>query len=97
MVGISGMGLGNGRQRAGAGLPEKVRLGNGSERAHSPNDAEGGRKRDVSYGSVDGISAAAARQGRFAGADEGTCGAVEERVGNYQRELRAGPSGFGSR
>src|SRR5258705_6667615 len=96
MVGISGMGLGNGRQRAGAGLPEKVRLGNGSGRANSPNDAEGGGKRDVSYGSVDGISAAAARQGRFAGAAEGAGRAAQERLGNYGPQLRAGPSGFGS-
>ncbi len=48
--GVSGVGLGDGRQRAGAGVSEEVWIGDGAERAHSPDDAEGGRQRDVSYG-----------------------------------------------
>ena len=86
---LSGMGLGHGRQRAGTGLPEEVRFGDRAERSHSPDDAKGRRKRDVSYGGIDGISATAAGQSRFTGADEGAGGAVEELAGNYRCELRA--------
>ena len=65
--GVSGVGLGHGRQRAGTGLSEEIRLGDGAERAHSPDDAEGRRQRDVSHRDVHGVSATAARQGRSPG------------------------------
>src|SRR5512135_1182887 len=89
------MGLGNGRQRAGTGLPKEVRFGDRAERAHSPNDAKGRRKRDVSYRSVYGVSATAAGQGRLTGAHEGAGGAVEELAGNYRCELHAGSARVG--
>ena len=41
VVGISGVGLGNGGQRAGAGVLAEVRLGDGAEWAHPPDDAKG--------------------------------------------------------
>ena len=87
-----GLGLGHGRQRAGAGLPEEVRFGDGAERTHPPDHAEGRRKRDISYRDVDGISATAAGQSGFAGTDESAGGAVEECAGNYGCQLRARPA-----
>src|SRR5438128_4354942 len=92
---VSGMGLGNGRQRAGAGVPEEVRFSDRAERSHSPDHAEGGRERDVSYGSVDRISATATRQSRFPGTNESTCRATKECFGNYRRELPAEPQRSG--
>ena len=68
--GLSGVGLGHRRQRAGAGLPEKVRLGDRAERPHSPDHAKGRRKRDLSYRGLHRISATATRQSGFARADE---------------------------
>ena len=40
---VPAVGLGHGRQRAGARAPEEVRLGHGAERAHPPDHAEGRR------------------------------------------------------
>src|SRR6478736_4778263 len=99
---IPGVGLGNGRQRAGTGLPQEVRLGHGAERAHSPDDAKGRRKRDVSYGGLDSISPTAAGHRRFTGADESAGRATEEHPGHHRcdlrtREARAGGRGFFAR
>ena len=74
VVGLSAVGLGNRRQRAGAFLPEAIRLGDGFERTHSPNHAEGGRKHHVPHGVLDGVSATAARHGRFTRSDESAGG-----------------------
>ena len=38
---LSRLGMGDRGQRAGAGAAEAFRLGNGAERAHPPDDAEG--------------------------------------------------------
>ena len=94
---VPAVGLGNGRQRAGAGLPEEVRLGHGAERAHSPDDAEGRRKRDVPYGGVDSVSPTAARHRRFTGADESAGGATEEHPGHHGCDLRAREARAGGR
>ena len=59
VVGLSAMGLGHGRQRAGAGVSEALRIGHGAERPHSPDDAEGRRERHLSHGVLDRVSAAA--------------------------------------
>ena len=96
---LPGVGLGHGRQRAGAGLPQEVRLGHGAERPHPPDDAEGRRQRDVPYGRFDGISPAAARHRRFTGTDESAGGAAEEHPRHHgcdlrAREARAGGRGF---
>lgn len=97
-----GMGLGHGRQRAGAGLPQEVRFGDRAERSHSPDDAEGRGQRDVPHRGVHGISAAPAWQGTFTGADEGAGRAAEEHLGHHGCELRtrttrAGGRGFFAR
>src|SRR6266849_3305483 len=90
--GVPGVGLGHGGQRPGTGLPEEVRFRHGAERAHSPDDAKGRRKRDLSYSNVNRISATAAGQGGFSRTDESAGGAVEEPAGNYRCELRPGPA-----
>ena len=54
--GLPGMGMGHGRQRAGAGLPEEVRLGHGAEWAHPSGVAEGRGQCHISYGPRHGIS-----------------------------------------
>ena len=38
---LPAVGLGDGRQRPGARVPEEIRLGHRAERAHPPDDAEG--------------------------------------------------------
>ncbi len=42
----------------GAGLSEALWIGDGAERAHSSDRAEGGRQCELSHGDVDGVSAA---------------------------------------
>ncbi len=93
--GVPGVGLGNGGQRAGTSLREEVRFRDGAERAHSPDDAKGRRKRHLSHSDVNGFSAAAAGQGGFSGTDEGAGGAIEDPAGNCGCEHRAGPARFG--
>src|ERR1700741_1128654 len=51
--------------------------------AYPPDDAEGRRKRDLSYRGVHGIPAATAGQGRFARPDESAGGATEERARHH--------------
>jgi hypothetical protein len=53
------MGLGYRRQRAGIGLFEEIRLRNSVERSHPPDNVKDRRERDISYRSVNGISATA--------------------------------------
>ena len=71
-------------------LPEEIRFGDGAERAHSPDHAEGRRQSDISYRDVDGISATAAGQGRFSRTDESAGGTVAHPAGNYRCQLCAG-------
>ncbi len=91
------VGLGYGRQRASAGVPEEIRLGDGTERTHPSGHAEGRGQRYVSHRLLDRISATAAGQGGFAGADESAGGATEERPGNHRCKLRARAARAGSR
>src|SRR5450755_1105849 len=90
---LSAVGLGHGRQRSGAGLPEKVRFGDGAERPHSPDHAKGRRKCDLSYRGLHGVSATGSGQSGFSGADEGPGGATEKRSGHHRCELRARTAG----
>jgi Calcineurin-like phosphoesterase len=78
VVGVSAMGLGDGRRRDGAGIFEAVWIGYGVEWTHSSNDEKGGGPRDVSHGNVHGISAARAGQGAETRADEGRCREVAQ-------------------
>src|SRR4029077_17972253 len=93
--GVSGVGLGNGRQRAGARLPEEVRIGDGAQWTHPPDEAERRRTRDLPYRGVHRIPSATAGQGRFARPDESAGGTTEGRSGNHGRELRARPTRAG--
>ena len=56
---------------ARARLPQAVRLGDGPQRPHPPDHAEGRGQRDVSHRAVDGVPAAGAGQGALAWTDEG--------------------------
>ena len=58
--GLCRLGLGHVGRRAGAELPEEVRLGHRAERPHPPDDAEGGGQRRVPHGVLDRVSAAGA-------------------------------------
>ena len=64
----------------------------GAERPHSPGDAKGGRQRDVSHGGFDGVSAACAGAGAFAGADESAGGTTAKLSRAHVGELRARPA-----
>jgi hypothetical protein len=87
--------MGHRGQRAGFGVLEEIWLGDRAERTYSPDDAEGGRKRDVSYGDVYGIPATATWLCTVAGADEGTGRSIEKGAGNHGCELRARPARAG--
>ena len=69
---LSGVGLGHRRQRAGALLPEALRLGDGAQRTHSSDHAEGRRQRHLSYRNLHCFPATAPGSGAFAGPDEGS-------------------------
>ena len=73
-----GVGLGHRRQRAGALVPEAIRIGVGAERPHPSGHAEGGGPRLVPHRHVDRVPATGARLGALAGTDEGGSGSVEE-------------------
>src|SRR5437667_12801035 len=81
VVGVSGVGMGYGRQRAGAGLPEEVRLGDGAQRAHTSDNAKGRRQRRIPEGAVDGVSSTATGQGGYDRTYESTGGATQELTG----------------
>src|SRR5690348_9238631 len=98
VVGLSAVGLGHGGRGAGAWILEEARLRNRAERAHPPDDAEGGRERPVSHGGIDSISTTCAGLSGFARTDEGAGREVEERAGNHRSgfcERQAGPGGGG--
>ena len=68
---LSGLGMGHRRQRAGAVVPEAVRVGLRPQRPHPSGDAEGRRTRDVPHGHVDRIPSTGARHCTVARTDEG--------------------------
>ena len=82
----SGLGLGHGGRRAGAVVSEEVRLGDGAERPHPPDDAEGGRQRDVPHRALHRVSAAGARIGEKPGADGGAGRRAEAVPRDCQRQ-----------
>src|SRR5260370_31615224 len=97
MVRVPRVGLGYRRQRAGIGRFEEVRLRNRVERSHPPDNAKGGRERDISYCSVNGISPTTTGQGRFAWTHEGAYGTTAKRPWNYVCELRPRETSTSSR
>ena len=54
-------GWGTAGRRAGADLPEALRLGDGAQRPHPPGDAEGRGQRRLPHRALDGLPAAGAR------------------------------------
>ena len=92
---LSRVELGHSRERPGFSGAEALRFGDGAERSYSPDDAEGRRKCDVSYGSLHSISATGSGQSGFSRADEGAGGAAKERPGHHGCELRAGSARVG--
>src|SRR2546422_3054674 len=97
VVGLSGVGLGDGGQCPGPGVLEEVWIRDRAERAYSSDDAENRRQRHFSYGSFNRVSAATARQSGFAGTDESASRPTQERPGNYGRQLRSRATRAGSR
>ena len=67
---LPAVGLGHGRQRTGARLPQKIRLDHRSQRPHPSSDAKGGGQCHVPYRALDGISSAGTGRGAVARSDE---------------------------
>ena len=59
---------------------QALRVGDGAQRPHPPDHAEGGRQHVVPHGDVDGLSAAGAWNGTGPGSDEGRAGEAQERA-----------------
>src|ERR1017187_3435475 len=76
--------MGHGRFRAGTGVHEEVRIGERAERAHPPNNAEGGRQRDVPHGNVNGVSATRTGHRVFTGPDESSAEQLRSVLGITQ-------------
>ena len=86
--GLSGLGMGNGRQRAGTFIREALWLGHGAERPHSPDHAEDRRQRRVSHRDVNGVSSTRSRHRSFSRADEGSRRAIAKSARHHRREVR---------
>ena len=86
---LSRMGLGHRRFRAGARAAQALRIGDGAQRPHPPDHAEGGRQHVVSHGDVDGVSAAGAGHRAGARPDEGRAGATQERARHRERHVHS--------
>ena len=71
---LSCVGVGDGRQRAGARLPQAVRLGDRAERPHSPDHAEDRGRHHVPHRDVHGVPPAGARNRARARPHEGPTG-----------------------
>ena len=67
---LSALGLGHRGRRARARLSQAFRLGDGAQRPHPSDHAEGRRQRDLSHRHVDRLPAAGAGRGTLAGTDE---------------------------
>ena len=87
--GLSGMGLGHRRRRARARLSQALRLGDGAQRPHPPDHAEGRGQRHVSHRHVDRLPAAGAGRGTLAGTDEGRRRQAARAARRYRRHLQA--------
>src|ERR1044071_7594736 len=90
------MGLGHGRQRAGALLPEALRISHGIERAHPSNHAESGRKRDFPHRGLHRLPATETRIGAFARSNESAGGGAARPSGCARCELFTRPERAGS-
>ena len=83
VVGVSAVGMGNGRQRPGALVPEEVRFGDGAQWAHSSDHAESRRQRNFSHCVFDSLPPAGARARRRPGTDEGARRATAQHSRHY--------------
>src|SRR5215472_1787739 len=70
VVGLSGLGLGHRGRGARARLSQALRVGDGAQRSHPPNHAEGRGQRHVPHRHVDRLSAASAGHSAFTGPAE---------------------------
>ena len=81
-------GWGTDGRRAGAGLPQAVRLGHRAQRPHPPGDAEGRGQRHLPHRDVDRVPAARARRGGVARADEGAGRPAAAAAGHQRHRLQ---------
>ena len=88
--GLSAMGLGHRGRRACAGIRQRLRLGHGAERPHSPGDAEGGGQRHLPHRALDRVPAAGAGHGPLARPDEGRGRQAAQPARRCQHQLQAG-------
>src|SRR4051794_14072827 len=88
VVGISGLGMGNRRQRAGLVVPEAVWIGVRAQWTYSPGDAEGGRARNFSHRHVDRLSTARPWHCALSRPDEGVGRSIAEVLGLSRMSFR---------
>ena len=84
---LSGLGLGNRRQRTGLVLRQAFRFCDGTQRAHSSGDAEDRRQSVIPYRDVNSVSSACAGHGSVGRTDEGAGRPVAEGPRHHGREL----------
>src|SRR5881394_4038731 len=82
------MGLGYGRRRARPRALETLRFGDRPQRTHPPGDEKDRGQFEFSHRDVDRVSAARARNGAEARADESGCWKTAERPRHYGCDLQ---------
>ncbi len=95
--GVSGLGLGHGRQRARNELSETLRLRHRAERPHSPDHAEGGGQHHVPHRHLDGVSSTQTRRSAITWSYESPHGTTTEPAGTHPSDLRQWPARAGHR
>src|SRR2546430_3341673 len=89
VVGLSRLGMGHGRRGTRSRLSQALRLGDGAQRSHPPNHAEGRGQRHLSHRHVDRLPAASAGYGTLAGTDESRRRQTALASRRYRRHLQA--------
>ena len=86
---LSGLGLGHRRRRARARLSQALRVGDGAQRPHPPDHAEGRGQRHLSHRHVDRLPATGAGHGALAGTDESRRRQAALAARRHRRHLQA--------
>src|SRR5215469_13697383 len=94
---LSGLGLGNRRQRASPVLCKALRFGHGVKRPHSPDHAESRGQSFVPHRDVDRVPPASTWDSSLGRPHESARGPVAESVGYHRCELSSQWSQLGSR
>ena len=81
--------------RAGARLPQEIRLGHRAQRPHPSGHAEGRGQRHVPHRALDRISATGARHRTFAGPNESAGRQIARHARHRQRHLQTERAAFG--